>query len=333
MEPIDRTFRPKIRMLKLGIFKKEQLTPENLEGFVNSRKFIALDLYNSLDGLPPGEIDKIQERMLRRFRIHNGVLKYTCARRFDDFDRSSVSAIAAHFPTSQNIRVHDIGVSDGRTSCNLYDQLERLYGGRLDFRASDYAPFLYVLKRTHGTNRLIVDDQQHVLQIVTPPFVFIEIGWRERIMPYPLNFLIRQLVTVLYVRPLLEGHRAGSPDIHRTRIELLGRACRAHISKHDNFRVGAYDVFSGSNERFEIIRAMNLLNYSYFPEAQLIQAMENIVHSLKQGGLFITGSNDERGTVVNGGIYRETNGRLQRIAMSGRGSEIDALISAVGCLR
>jgi hypothetical protein len=196
-------------MFKLGIFKNEQLTPDHLQGFVNSRKFIALDLYNSLDGLPPAEIDEIQERMLRWFRVHNGVLKCTYARRFDDFDRLSVSAIATHLPTSQIIRVHDIGVSDGRTSCDLYDHLNRLYGGRLDFLASDYAPYLYVLKRTHSRNRLVVDDQQHVLQIVTPPFVFITVGRRERITPYPLNFLIRQLVTVLYARPLLERYKAG----------------------------------------------------------------------------------------------------------------------------
>jgi CheR methyltransferase, SAM binding domain len=317
-------------MFKLGIFKNEQLTPDHLQGFVNSRKFIALDLYNSLDGLPPAEIDEIQERMLRWFRVHNGVLKCTYARRFDDFDRLSVSAISAYFPTSQIIRVHDIGVSDGRTSCDLYDHLNRLYGGRLDFLASDYAPFLYVLKRTHGRNRLIVDDQQHVLQIVTPPFVFIVVGRRERITPYPLNALIRHLVTVLYARPLLEHYKTGSPDIQRTRIEIFGRACRAYMSKQDNFRFDAYDVFSGSTERFDIIRAMNVLNYSYFSEPQLIQAAENIVHSLKEGGLFITGSNDEPGTVVNGGIYGETKGRLQRIDTSGKGSEIDALISAVG---
>jgi CheR methyltransferase, SAM binding domain len=317
-------------MFKLGIFKNEQLTPDHLEGFVNSRKFIALDLYNSLDGLPPPEIDKIQERMLRRFRVHNGVLKCTYARRFDDFDRVTVSAVAAQFPTNRIVRVHDIGVSDGRTSCDLYDHLNRLYGERLDFRASDYAPFLYVLKRTRGTNRLIVDDQQNVLQIVTPPFVFIELGWRERIIPYPLNFLIRHLVRVLYARPLLERYKAGSPDIQRTKIELCGRSCRAYVSKQNNFRFDAYDVFSVSTERFDIIRAMNILNYSYFSEPQLIQAAQNIAHSLKEGGLFITGSNDEQGTVVNGGIYRETNGRLQRISTSGKGSEIDALISAMG---
>jgi hypothetical protein len=31
-----------------------------------------------------------------------------------------------------------------------------------------------------------------------------------------------------------------------------------------------------------------------------------LIRSLKEGGLFITGANDEPGTVINGGIYKET---------------------------
>ena len=40
-------------MFKFGIYKKEQLTPDHLEGFFGARKFIALDLYNALDNYPP----------------------------------------------------------------------------------------------------------------------------------------------------------------------------------------------------------------------------------------------------------------------------------------
>jgi hypothetical protein len=268
--------------------------------------------------------------MLRWFRVYNGVLKCTYARRFDDFDRLTVSAIAAHFPPSQSIRVHDIGASDGRTSCDLYDHLSPFYGERLDFVASDYAPFLYVLKRTNSTNRLVVDDQQDVLQIITPPFVFIVIGRRERIMPYPLNFLLRHLVTIFYARPLLNDYKAGRSGIQRTRMELFGRVCRAYMTTNRNFRFGAYDILSGPTERFDIIRAMNILNRTYFSEPQLRQALENIVQSLEKGGLFVTGSNDEQGTIVNGGIYQEAKGRMQKIDETGNGSQVDALISAAG---
>ncbi|MGB7150318.1 MAG: hypothetical protein WBD45_14270 [Terriglobales bacterium] len=316
-------------MFKLGIYKKEQLTPEPLRRIFNSRTFIALDLYNSLDDLPEAEIDTIQERMLRWFRVRNGVQKRTYAQRFDDFDRVSVSVIAANFPTRQDIRVHDIGASDGRTSCGFYKPLNHLYGERLHFLASDYAPYLYVLKRVKGASRLIIDDRLDVLQIVTPPFVFIVHHLQSRRL-VPLSYLIRLLMTVVYARPLLEGYKAGCPDIERTRLELLCRECRACISQQNNFRFDSYDVLSGPTERFDIIRAMNLLNYDYFPEAQLRSAVQNVIQSLSEGGLFIIGSNAEPGTMVDGGIYKKTKSRMKGIAISGKGSQIDALICDVG---
>src|SRR5277367_85524 len=120
-----------VRMFKLGIFNKEQLTRGSVDGFLGRRKFIALDLYNSLDDLPEARINKIQERMLHRFPVQNGTMKQTHERRFDDFDRLAIPAIAANFPPGQSIRVHDIGSSDGRTPCDLYDHLSPLYCERL----------------------------------------------------------------------------------------------------------------------------------------------------------------------------------------------------------
>jgi len=317
-----------IRVFKPGIFKQEQLTGHYLEGSANRRKSIALDLYSSLDYLSRADSDKIQERMLRWFQVRNGVLKYTRARRFHDFDLSSIAAAVANFSVGQRIRVHDIGASDGRTSCEWYDQLNQLYDERLDFVASDYAPYLYVLKRTHSTSRLIVDNQQVVLQIIRPPFVCI-VGHPEK-TKLSLNPMI-QVLTLLYARPLLRCYKAGCVDIERTRLELLCRECRAYIGTRHNFRFGRYDVLSGPTaERFNVIRVMNVLNQSYFPEAQLRKAVENIVASLREGGLFITGSNNEEETVVNGGIYKKAKNRLERIRISGAGSPVDALISDVG---
>jgi hypothetical protein len=316
-------------MFKLGISNKERLTPDNLSGFLNSRKFIALDLYNSLDELPRAEIDRIQEHMLHWFRLQNGVQKRTHKRRFDDFDRLSFPAIAANFSPRQDIRVHDIGASDGRTSCALYEHLNHVYGERLDFLASDCAPYLYVLKRSQGASRLIIDDQQHVLQIITPPFVFIVFHVESRTL-HPLDYLIRLLLTALYARPLLEGHKSGRPGIECTRLELLCQECRAYTSRQNNFRFDRYDVLSGPTERFDIIRAMNILNQDYFSEVQLRNAVKNIIQSLNPGGLFITGSNMERGTTVNGGIYKKVNNCMERIEISGKGSKIDTLIHSVG---
>lgn len=328
------------QMFKLGLFKKEQLTPANLGshhemefkmrhlyGFFKSRKVIALDLYNSLDDLSPAESDRIQGRMLARFSLDNGTLKYTHSQRFADFDQLTLKRIRATFPAAP--RVHDIGASDGRTSCDLYDGLSTLYDGSVEFLASDYAPYLYILKIAESPKRLIVDAKDRLLQIITPPFVF-NVVRPESVKLYPLNHLIRYFATIFYVQPLLKAYKAGMPDIERTQLALLYRKCRQYIAERENFSFDRYDVLSGPTERFDVIRAMNVLNYSYFPETQLKMAVKNIVLSLNEGGLLVTGSNVERGTTVNGAIYRKAGDRMERLDTSGKGSQVDALIATNG---
>jgi SAM-dependent methyltransferase len=319
-------------MFKLGIFKKEQLKPENRSGFINKRKFIALDLYNCLDGLPQAEIDNIQEAMLRGFCLRNGVSKHTHSRRFDEFDRLSFAAIDAHFPAGPNLRVHDIAVSDGRTCSGLYNHLNDRYGEGLDFLASDPARYLYILKRAHSANRLIIDDRQQVLQIITPPFVFLVVR-PESLKLYPLNHLLRHLVTALYARPLLKAHNARSPGIELAQMDLLCQECRTYIREQRNFRFESYDVLAGSNELFDIIRAMNILNPSYFSKEQLQRAVKNILQSLREGGLFVTGSNAGAGTVVNGAIYKKTQNGMARIEVSGNGSTVERLGQTIGLIK
>jgi hypothetical protein len=157
-------------MFKLGIFKKEQLKPEKRSGFINKRKFIALDLYNCLDGCPRLKSTQSKRRCCAGFGCATAFRSILTSRRFDEFDRLSLAAIAAHFPAPQNIRVHDLAVSDGRTCSGLYNHLNDRYGERLDFLASDLARYLYVLKRAQSARRLIIDDRQQVLQIITPSF-------------------------------------------------------------------------------------------------------------------------------------------------------------------
>lgn len=312
-------------MFKLGIHKKQQLRSTQLDGFVNRRKFIAVDLYDCIDDLPVSDIDYVQERILRWLRVHNGVLKCTYNQRFKDFDRLSLSAIVANFPLQKELRVHDIGVSDGRTSCTFYEHLTRLYREQLQFIASDYKPYLYVLKRTQSRNRLIIDDKQNVLQIIVPPFVFNE-GRPERLLPYPVNALVRRLLTPLLTQPLLRDYRAGSPNIQRRQLHLVCGLMQQYIRTRANVRFEEYDVLSGPTEQAHILRAMNIFNHTYFTEVQLRRAIDNVVRSLTIGGLFITGSNNEQRTPVDGAIYRRTDQGFESVHISGKGSHIDCLL-------
>jgi len=315
-------------MFKFGIHKKEQLRPDRLNGFLSRRKFIALDLYNALDHYPPPDRDRLEERMLCRFSNKNGTFRYTHARRFEEFDTLALTSIRSAFPRDQQIRVHDVGASDGRTSCDFYDSLTSIYGQRLRFLASDYAPFLYMIRKKNSTRRVIVDQKDQVLQIITPPFVF-NVVHTENKWLYPLNHFIRYFVNRWYVRPLVRAYKAGDPNIERTRIDLLCYVCRANCAAQQNFRFISYDIFSPAPERFDVIRAMNVLNLIYFSREDLKKAIANIITSLDEGGLFITGSNLEPGTTVSGGIYKKRSGRFEKLQVSGDGSQVDDLVQAV----
>jgi hypothetical protein len=309
-------------MFKFGIHKKEQLTPDQLEGFFRARRFIALDLYNALDDYPLRDRDRIQERILRRFYNKNGTSRRTHVRRFEDFDILAVTSVCSTFRPDREIRVHDVGASDGRTSCEFYDTLAGIYGPRLKFVGSDYAPYVYVL-RQKSTRRVIVDEKDNVLQIIIPPFVF------DAIHPefYLLNHLVRYVVNGWYVRPMVRASKAGEANVER--LDLLCRDCRAKCASKDNFRFISYDILSRATERFNVIRAMNVLNQIYFSRDDLRKAIENIIISLDEGGLFITGSNLEAGTSVNGGIYKKSAGRLEKLEVSGNGSQVDDVIKTI----
>lgn len=315
-------------MFKFGIHKKEQLTPDHLDGFFGARKFIALDLYTALNNYPPHDRDRIQERMLCRFSNKNGTFKYTHAQRFEDFDIFAITSVRSAFPPDQEIRVHDMGASDGRTSCDFYDSLASIYGPRLKFVGSDYVTFVHVVRRKSSTRRLIVDEREDVLQIITPPFVFNVIHTENKLF-YPLNHFIRYFVNRWYVRPLMRAYKAGDPNIERARVDLLCYDCRVNCVSKDNFRFISYDIFSWPTEHFDVIRAMNVLNLVYFSREDLVKAIMNIMLSLDEGGLFITGSNLEAGTGVHGAIYKKSSGHLEKVEVSGNGSQVDDLIRAI----
>ena len=74
---------------------------------------------------------------------------------------------------------------------------------------------------------------------------------------------------------------------------------------------------------------MNVLNLVYFSETNLKKAISNIIACLNEGGVLVTGSNLEAGSMVNGGIYKKSGRRLEKLATSGSGSQVDNLIKTV----
>lgn len=314
-------------MMKFGFYKKEQLTPEKLNGFFGKRQFIALDIYNQLNFFSPDEVSVLQERMLGRLSVANGTFKYTFFNRFEDFDALCIDRISKNFPidVTKSISVHDVGVSDGRTAADFFVKLRGLYGDNIDFTASDFSPFFKVVKTKKSEWRLILDHQDTLIQIVAPPFVF-NMVQPESAWVYPLNFLWRTVLEFFYAKPLIRRLRAQDKTIDISEFPVICSACQKW-QETEQFHFIQYDVMSCSAEQYDVVRVMNLLNVKYFSSDELKLALSNILDSLNVGGVLIVGSNWESGTVVNGAIYRKTQSGLEKLTQTGYGFFAEHLMS------
>src|SRR5205823_2012033 len=97
-----------------------------------------------------------------------------------------------------------------------------------------------------------------------------------------------------------------SNEVRAKKIYLINKKCRELSERGSNFTFEQYNVLQPINRRFDMVRAMNILNPGYFSEQEIRRILESVYSSLRAGGLFVTGSNEGRDSEVEGGIYLRT---------------------------
>lgn len=320
-------------MLKLGVCDAADLDLRALRGFLGRNKFVAATLYPALAASDRPDRDELLERILFRFPTRNASLKRTQSARFEAFDAAFLERFRASLVPGRSYAVHDAGVSDGRTAVDFFRALAALPG--LDFRffASDYAPEVTAVEDAGSRLALVLDPvSEELLQIVWPPFVF-NVPKGESPLLYPLNHLVRRWLLAGRVPALLARWRAGDPGVRATAIRLLHPSVSALEAGDPRFRFERHDLLAPAPRRYDVVRAMNVLNRSYFSEADLARAVAHVADSLPPGGWFVVGANQDRGSTVNGAVYRRTPQGFERVLAHGAGSEIDAIVAAAGVAR
>lgn len=315
-------------MLKFGIHDKQQLTRARLQSFFGRRQFIAADLYGILSCFASEERAFFEEAILSRFSLANKTFKLTSAQRFEDFDRRAEVLICARFPGGEKMRIHDMGVSDGRTAVDFYNRLLPHYGVQLDYLASDYGSRLQVVRRQGEDARLVLSAEGVLLQIIWPPFVF-NMPHPESALLYPVNFIVRKCVQIFYARPLLAARARGEADVRQEEILLLAATCKDLMAREENFNFTQHNIMEPCDGMYHVVRVMNLLNPGYFENVQLRTALTHIKNALSEGGLFITGSNTHKGMPVKGGIYIKEQNRFCLLQAASAGSPVHDVIMAV----
>jgi len=269
----------------------------------------------------------VQEAILFSFTVVNGAFKRTSRNRFGAFDHAIIDVLRQVIPARQHFVVHDLAVSDARTASEFFARLSAEFQDAFEFHATDLCLKVIAIRRPGARTVVVIDERGNVLQIMFEPFVFPArlTGRRQRWL-YLLNNGLRMILMRTAVKETLRLHSLGDRSLDQREILLVCPEARDALERCSNFHIETYDAFTNAPRAYSVVRAMNLLNRSYFSDDSLAKVITNIADSLEDGGIFITGSNGDAGSMVNGTIYRKQRREFVPIHKSGDGSPIDDLI-------
>jgi hypothetical protein len=303
-------------MIKKGIYEILQLgNPHNFKDFFGGEKRLSITLYDQIINHP--HADELAERILLLFADERGAYKRTYAKRFEAFDHEVLKLLDQRLESQKNIFIQDVAVSDGRTASDFFEKLIHYYPN-ISYHASDYNPKVLVIEKRD--TKVTLSHTGKILEIVWPPFVFNTIK-RDSYRHYPLNCFVRLFVERMVVRPLLQAYHGGKLKAHE--LFLFAPKAMALAQNDKRFCLLQHDLLTPFSNQSHIIRAMNVLNLSYFSEKQFTKVLSHIYNGLYKNGLLITGSNQEAGSLVAGGMYQKTSAGFKKIWQSGDGSPIE----------
>lgn len=306
-------------MLKFGITDLIQIkNKKQLKTFLNKDKKISITLYENIKSFP--EADELAEHTLFLFSDERGAYKRTYQKRFEVFDTQVLDLLKEVFVNSDSLYFHDVGVSDGRTALDFFEKLSQEFS-QIHYFASDYNPSVYILEK--GRTKVTISHTGKILEIVFPPFVFNKIK-SDNFFYYPLNHLVCFFIELFPVRSIMKQYNQGR--LKPTELLLFAPIVLQKVKKDDRFMVGQHDLLKSFGKTVHIIRAMNVLNLSYFSTEEFQRVIENLYKGLKEGGILITGSNQEAGSLVHAGLYQKKGNRFKKLFQSGESSPVEFLI-------
>jgi hypothetical protein len=264
-------------MIVFGVVKREDVLPRYRFSRLRPRFSFAL-LGEFAD--PLSEED--EEALAIIYREMGSIPKNTWAGRLSAVDDALVAEIAARFPATAPLRVHDMAVSNAITSVELFERLRER--PNLSFVASDYFDAIDVVDVPDSQWRIIFDAARQPLQFVGRRLV-IDAQRRER-RRFPVNRLLRHIVAARIVpkaRAILD--RGGAEH-----IRLFHPRAQALSVQDPRFQLERDDAINPAERTFEVIRVTGLFSKGRFPRATIEAALDRIARNLTENGLLVLGS-------------------------------------------
>jgi hypothetical protein len=192
-------------MFKTGIYREADL--ENLKlakTMFGHIRPVSLTLYEATKHIDNG--DFWAEQILFLASDNRQTYKRTYCHRFDAFDAICISHISESFSEDEVLNVHDVAVSDARTSCDFFSHIVKKYPA-VHFMASDFDATLKIVNI--AGMKMTLDSRDQPIEMVLPPFV-INLIKPDKSYFYPINFLAYLFANKLMLRRIMRRYTAGS---------------------------------------------------------------------------------------------------------------------------
>ncbi|MBD9640967.1 ATP-binding protein [Ensifer sp. ENS07] len=267
-----------------------------------------------------GSTDWVREsEFFARLKMRNGTFKLTQPSRFRELETAFRPLLSQRAP--QLREVLDVGVSTGVTTVELLRYLEAC-GAKPKITATDLFIDAHIVELAPGV-RVLADPEGWPLQYDVAGLAIRP--WIRRLDYVSLAFIPRHLAKSMLQPRLRALIRSGRSEP----VQMITRS----LSRDDSIAFVEDDIMRRSPDfagRFDLVRAANILNRSYFSAAQIRSAVSNIRSYLSgAGSLLIVTRTNEKGE--NGGTLFEVgaDGTFTVLMRVGSGSEVEDLI--LGC--
>jgi hypothetical protein len=324
-------------MLRRAILDPREVSPD---GTVPEGRPLSYGLLAAGGGSADREA-VVFEVVARRVLHSTGVCRTSYRGRLRDVDQAARPYLDEAASAGGALAVHDWAVSDALASAEWAEEVLAAYPGS-SFTASDLNLHL-VEVRTPGA-RYIFEADGTPLQLVRSPYV---LSLRAGRCGSAAREWLRQLGVMRArkvwrraaprVGAVLAGAaRADGGGCRVQFLPLIHPQARALAARTERFQIVGHSVFSPLPAPVEVIRSMNILNYSYFSAERLVEGARAVLGSLKPGGFWIvgrsravgSGSEERNATSI---MSRSVDGFAVRHRMHG-GAEIEDALRAAGLL-
>ena len=292
-------------MIKFGVYSYTTLMLSRALPRLRFRYSIELLSKNTRDFLTTHE----RERVFEDFSTIDGVYKRTYQNRFANIEKAISTKIRMLFKNKTEIRVFDLAISDGVSSVEFFDQVSsELPNVPCFFDGSDKHISFFLQRSLFGTT--IKDSYGQLTEF---NFLGVSVNLAK---PDHKIYIINRLLRISI--PLLQRFTqkmTPSPE----EVSTLHELCLNLLGNRKQFNVFEFDIFEPiPSKKYDMIRAMNILNHSYFSKSELRALFLNCLSGLKDEGILIFGSNTTAGSTLNGMILQKKNNSFVELSCFGK---------------